>query len=92
MAYFPVILSFWAFCTVAFVALVIYRGHLTRHEVGMVFLDDSVTQHNEREHNEIVRRVNRIRPFMQTAGGAVALCTVLMVGVYVASVLPYVKL
>ena len=78
----------WALCLVVFVALVIYRSQLTRHEVGEVFLNDGVDNTREIEHNAIVRRVDQIDPFLKTAGGATALLTLSIIGVYVAQILP----
>jgi hypothetical protein len=71
-----------------FVGLIIYRSQLTRHEVDEVFLNDSVDHEREIEHDEIVRRVDQIDPFVKTAGGAAALLTLSVIGVYVAQILP----
>jgi hypothetical protein len=40
------------------------------------------------EHDDIVRRVDQIDPFLKTAGGATALLTLSVIGVYVAQILP----
>ncbi len=89
-----IMLFFWGIFTAAFVALVIYRGHLTRQETDELFLSEAndYDHSREAEHDDIVRRVNRIQPFMQGAGGLAALVTVAIVGTYVASVLPNVHL
>ncbi|HEY5328863.1 MAG TPA: hypothetical protein VIJ79_03180 [Acidobacteriaceae bacterium] len=78
----------WALSLLIFIALIIYRSQLTRHEVDEVFLNDSVDREREIEHDEIVRRVDRIDPFLKTAGGAAALLTLSVIGAYVAQILP----
>jgi len=78
----------WALCLMIFVALVIYRSQLTRHEVDSVFLNENVDDSLEAEHDDIVRRVDQIDPFLKTAGGATALLTLSVIGVYVAQILP----
>jgi hypothetical protein len=84
-------LVLWSLCTAAFVALMVYRSHLTRHEIGRVFLNENTDASHLLEHEMIVNRVNRLQPFLQTAGGAAALITVLIVGVFVAEALPHVR-
>ncbi len=78
----------WAVCLLIFVALMIYRSQLTRHEVGEVFLSESDDHTREMEHEEIVRRVDQVDPFLKTAGGATALLTLSVIGIYVAQILP----
>ena len=87
----PAMLAVWTVCAVVFAALMLYRSHLTRHEVDQVFLDEFTNHNNEREHDDIVRRVERIRPFVQYSGGAAALLLVGMIGIYIANVLPNVR-
>ena len=41
-----------------------------------------------KEHDEIVARVDKLRPYYQGLGGAAVLMTVLVVGVYIFQVLP----
>lgn len=52
------LLIVWSMCTAIFVGMVIYRGHLTRHEIGEVFLNENVAQDRELEHVEIGRRID----------------------------------
>ncbi len=85
------LLLIWSILTAAFVALILYRGHLTRREVDGVFLNENVDHDLEIEHDEIVRRVTLVDPFVKTAGGAAALLTIAVIGVYVAQILPTVR-
>jgi hypothetical protein len=74
----------WIAVVAAFVALMVYRGHLTQHETDELFLSDAVDDSNrKREHDDIVRRVNRIQPYCKGVGGAAALITVAIIGVEV---------
>jgi hypothetical protein len=91
MTVLPIMLFVWALCLMIFIALIIYRSQLTRHEVDQVFLNENVDQSIELEHDDIVRRVDSIDPYLKTAGGATALITVAVIGVYVAEILPTVK-
>jgi len=81
----------WALCLLIFFALILYRSQLTRHEVDEVFLNDTVDHDREVEHDEIVRRVDQIDPFLKTAGGATALLTLSVIGIYIAQILPTVR-
>ncbi|MFC6646841.1 hypothetical protein ACFQBQ_14880 [Granulicella cerasi] len=83
--------ALWAIALAAFTVAMVYRAHLTQHEVDELFLSDedgSNLHHQEQE--EIVRRVNWIHPFCRGAGAATAALTLLIVGVTVARALPYV--
>lgn len=88
MAILQVLLIIWTVFTFAFVALMIYRAQLTRHEVDEIFLNDNADHGREIEHDNIVRQVGRVDPFLKTAGGAAALLTVAIIGLYVVQTLP----
>ena len=81
----------WIITIAAFIALMVYRGHLTQHETDELFLadaaDDSFRKH---EHDEIVAKVNFIQPFCQGTGGAAVLITVAIIGVAIAQNIKYV--
>jgi hypothetical protein len=91
MTILPIMLIAWALCLMVFIALIIYRSQLTRHEVDQVFLNENVDHAVEEEHDDIVRRVDFIDPYLKTAGGATALVTVGVIGVYIAQILPTVQ-
>jgi len=74
----------WVILTAAFVVLMVYRGHLTQHETDQLFLSENSNHNTVEEHDEIVRRVNRIEPLVKGFGGAAALTTMLLIGVYIA--------
>jgi hypothetical protein len=87
----PVMFVVWGVVVAAFVCLMIYRGTLTQHETDQLFLSESAPAFEQEEHEDIVRRVNFIQPFCKGLGGAAALLTVLIVGIYVVRLIPYVK-
>jgi hypothetical protein len=84
----PIMIAIWGVVVTAFVCLMVYRGHLTQHETDQLFLSENTPAFEQEEHEHIVRRVNFIQPFCQGFGGAAALLTIAIVGVYVAQLLP----
>ncbi|HEV2710802.1 MAG TPA: hypothetical protein VGU67_11350 [Edaphobacter sp.] len=81
MSYLPVLLIVWAAVAACFLALLAYRGQLTRYEEDQLFLNDS--QSNDRqEQTEIIRKVNKIRPMVNLFGYAAALMTIGIVGLF----------
>ncbi len=72
----------WAGMVAGFLALLAYRGTITRYEEDQLFLTGSnETEHKEQD--EIVRKVNRIEPLVRIFGGAAGVMTVGLAGVYV---------
>lgn len=74
----------WGIIVTAFVALMVYRGQLTQYETDQLFLNENALPTAKEENDDIIRRVNYIQPFCQGVGGAAALITVLVFGVWVA--------
>ena len=80
----PVLLTIWAILSTCFLALLVYRGQLTRYEDDQLFLDDNISTSHERNlQRSIVRKVTRIEPVVRVLGGAAGLITVCAVGIYV---------
>lgn len=78
----PLLWMVWAGITVALLALLVYRGTLTRYEEDCLFLDDSSQiQHDEQE--KILTRVRKIQPAVRAF--AVGACTLsaAILGMYV---------
>jgi hypothetical protein len=86
-----VLLTVWGVLIAGFTALMVYRATLTQHETDELFLSETADHYREEEHDDIVRRVNSIRPLVTGFGGAAALLTMAIVGVVVAQALPYVQ-
>ena len=81
MSAIPVMLIVWGVVAACFLALLAYRGQLTRYEEDQLFLNE--TESNEqREQSEIVRKVNQIQPFIRVLGYAAAAMTVGIVGIF----------
>jgi hypothetical protein len=86
----PILIALWGASVIGFIAVMIYRATLTQHETDQLFLGDEgnhVSMGHE-EHDQIVARVEKLRPYYQGLGGAAVLMTVLVVGVYIIQILP----
>lgn len=81
MSAIPMLLIIWGAVAACFLGLLAYRGQLTRYEEDQLFLNDSVT-HEQEAQNEIVRKVNKIQPFVRALGVASALMTASILGVF----------
>lgn len=78
----PTLLIIWAVVTVAFLLLLAYRGQITRYEEDQLFLNGAHSN-EETQQNEIIRKVNRLAPFVRFLGGATSLITVGIIGIFV---------
>jgi hypothetical protein len=81
MSVIPVMLIVWAVVAACFLALLAYRGQLTRYEEDQLFLNEAESN-EQREQSEIVRKVNRIQPFVRILGVATAVMTAGIVGIF----------
>ena len=81
MSHLPVLLIIWAVIAACFLALLAYRGQLTRYEEDQLFLGDQETN-EQQEQNEIVRKVNKIAPVIRVLGFAAAAMTISIVGIF----------
>lgn len=79
----------WGVLTAALIALLIYRGTLTMHEDDQLFLGESES-HMAREQEEIMRKVNRLGPFVKVLGtvSAVMILGIVGMAVYQAMTVP----
>jgi hypothetical protein len=81
MSVIPVMLIVWAVIAACFLALLAYRGQLTRYEEDQLFLNEAESN-EQREQSEIVRKVNKIQPFVRILGVATAAMTAGIVGIF----------
>ena len=81
MSVIPVMLIVWAVIAACFLALLAYRGQLTRYEEDQLFLNENESN-EQREQSEIVRKVNRLQPFVRVLGVATAAVTAGIVGIF----------
>ena len=78
----PVMLLVWAVVAACFLALLAYKGQLTRYEEDQLFLNNENESPEQREQTEIVRKVKKLEPFVRVLGVAAAFMTVCIVGIY----------
>jgi hypothetical protein len=81
MSAIPIMLIVWGVVAACFLALLAYRGQLTRYEEDQLFLNERETR-EQNAQNEIVRRVNKIGPAIRVLGFAAAAMTVGIVGIF----------
>ena len=77
----PVMLIIWAILTACFVAILTYRGQLTRYEQERLFLTD-LNPNLSRRQSEIVQRIKTIQPYVRILGVATTLITVGIVAIW----------
>jgi hypothetical protein len=71
----------WAGLAVALLLLLLYRSNLTRYEEDQLFLGEAFTQ-EQRNQQDILRRVNRLNPVMRALGVGAGVMTAAIVGMY----------
>ena len=72
----------WGALTTVLVVLLIYRSTLTMHEDDQLFLDESES-HMEREQIELMKKVNKLNPFVRWLGAASGLLILVIAGLAV---------
>jgi peptidoglycan/LPS O-acetylase OafA/YrhL len=79
----PVLWIVWAALTVVLLALLVYRGTLTRYEEDCLFLDDSANQ-QKHEQEVIMTRLRRVQPALKfmTVGTCVMSAAILSLYVW----------
>jgi ABC-type uncharacterized transport system fused permease/ATPase subunit len=82
MSYMPVIWIIWASIITVLLILLAYRSNLTRYEEDQIFLDEAA-DHQKKEQEELLVKVNRIQPAIHIVTGVTAALTVGIIGVYV---------
>jgi hypothetical protein len=69
----------WGAFTAILVLLLIYRSTLTMHEDDQLFLD-SAEEHMQREQQELMKRMDRVTPWLRIFGAGSALLIVTIIG------------
>jgi len=77
----PVLIVLWAVLTGLFLALLAYNGTITRYEEDQLFLDDANIAEKEQQA-AIIKRVQRLVPYIRTTGALAALMTIAIIGMY----------
>jgi hypothetical protein len=81
MSAIPMLLIVWAAVAAVFLGLLAYKGQLTRYEDDQLFLSENLA-HEQQVQTEIVRKVNKIAPFVRIFGVAAAAMTAGIVGIF----------
>jgi hypothetical protein len=76
----PAVIAVWAVFTGLFLALLAYNATLTRYEENQLFLDDANTVEKEQQ-SIIVRKIQRMAPYIRILGSLSALMTVVFLGI-----------
>jgi hypothetical protein len=82
MSFMPVVWIVWASIITILLVLLVYRSNLTRYEEDQIFLDDSAN-HQKKEQEDILVKVNKIQPAIRLVTGVTCLLTVGIISVYV---------
>ena len=81
MSEMPMLIIIWAVLTGLFLALLAYNATITRYEENQLFLAD-INVNEQQQQTAIVRRVNKILPFIRGLGTLSALMTLAIIGIY----------
>jgi hypothetical protein len=76
-----VLLVTWGVLTTVLAVLLIYRSALSMHEDNQIFLDNAES-HLEKEQQELMLRIDRLRPFVSVLGASSGLLVLLMAGLW----------
>ena len=76
-----VLLIIWGVLTTILIVLLIYRSTLTMHEDEQLFLDESSSAMAE-EQRDLIRRVNKLNPFIKAFGGASGALILVIAGIW----------
>jgi len=81
MSALPALIVVWAVFTGLFLALLAYNATLTRYEENQLFLEGSNPDEKQMQ-STIVRKVQRMMPFIRTLGTLAGVMTVVIVAIY----------
>lgn len=76
------LLIVWAGLTAVLIVLMIYRGTLNMHEDDQLFLDEAES-HIAKEQEDLLKRLNRITPWVRIFGACSAVLIVVIAGIFV---------
>jgi hypothetical protein len=81
MSALPVMIVIWAVLTGLFLALLAYNATITRYEENQLFLAD-INANEQQQQTSIVRKVNRLMPYIRIVGSLSAVIAVAIVAIY----------
>jgi len=66
---------------IGLILLLIYRSTLTMHEDDQLFLDD-ISDRQHKENDAIIRKLDKIQPFLRVFTGVTSILTAAIIGIY----------
>jgi hypothetical protein len=75
-------IAVWLLVVTALVVVMIYRSQLVQNETDQLFLSETEPSSIHQENDDIIRRADKLQPVVKGMGGAVALATFLVIGVW----------
>jgi hypothetical protein len=78
----PLLWMVWAGLTVALLALLVYRGTITRYEEDCLFLDDS-SKHQHDEQDKILERIRKVQPAVRIFTVGACAMSAAILGMYI---------
>jgi hypothetical protein len=77
----PILWIVWAVFAVCLLMLLLYRGTITRYEDDQLFLDD-ISDRQHKENDAIIRKLDKIQPFLRIFTGVTSALTAAIIGIY----------
>jgi hypothetical protein len=77
----PTLWIIWAAFAVCLLALLLYRGTITRYEDDQLFLDDNCDRQHK-ENDAIISKLNKLQPFLRVCTGVTSVLTATIIGLY----------
>ena len=72
----------WGVLTTILIVLLIYRSTLSMHEDEQLFLDEA-SSHMAQEQMEVVKKMNRLAPWVRVFGAASGVLILVIAGIWV---------
>ena len=81
MSVVPMLWIVWAVFAGILLMLLLYRGTITRYEDDQLFLDD-ISDRAHKENDAIIRKLDKIKPFLRVFTGVTSVLTAAIIGIY----------
>jgi sensor domain CHASE-containing protein len=81
MHFVPTLWIVWAVFAALLLALLLYRGTITRYEDDQLFLDD-ISDRQHKENDAIIRKLNQLQPILRIFTGVTSLLTATLIALY----------
>jgi hypothetical protein len=77
-----IMVTIWGVVVAAFIALMIYRSQLIQNETDQLFLSENEPSSIHQQNDDIIRRADKLQPVVKGVGGAAALATFAVIGMW----------